>query len=111
MNSFFCVTNRPFKFYGIINEDANMSIYNGMLGDIFITFYPFMLHQEMTQQNKEGLTETYLEYGTYAKSFYSVMLAPGSCKVRLMGDKNMRLHHNIAWKNAVPCIIDFKYKK
>lgn len=110
MNSFFCVTDRPFEYYGTMNDDVNMYLCNGAKGDIYITFYPFMLHQEMTQVVQEGLTESYQKYGTYVKSFYSVMCSPNSCAIQLMGDKEMRLHHRIKWNNAVPCIINDKYK-
>jgi len=111
MNSFFCVTERPFEFYGSMNDDVNSYLVNGTRGDIFITFYPFMLHQATTQQISEGLTETYKIYGTYVKSFYSVICAPSSCSIRLMGEKNPRLHHLISWVNASPYIISNKYKK
>lgn len=111
MNSFFCVTDRPFEFYGTMNDDVNSYLVNGARGDIFITFYPFMLHQATTQQISEGLTETYQMYGTYVKSFYSVMCAPSSCLIRLMGEKNPRLHHSINWKSSAPCIINEGLKK
>lgn len=110
MNAFFCMTNRPFKFYGTMNDDVNMYLTNGIRGEIFITFYPFMLHQATTQGNAEGLTNIYKKYGTYVKSFYSVMCAPSSVVIRLMGEKNPRLHHSINWQNSAPCIIDEKYK-
>lgn len=110
MNSFFCMTSRPFKYYGTMNDDVNMYLTNGARGFIYITFYPFMLHQEMSQANTEGLTELYKKYGTYVKSFYSIMCAPSCCKIQLMGDKEMRLHHNIRWNNAAPCILSEDYK-
>ena len=61
--------------------------------------------QKETQSNAGGLTDIYLELGTYVKSFYSVIAAPSCVKVALMGDKQMRLHHAVTWKNAVPKII------
>lgn len=111
MNSFFCVTSRPFEYYGTMNDDVNMYLVNGARGDILLTFYPFMLHQEMTQAVVEGLTETYKKYGTYVKSFYSIICAPSCCSIQLMGDKEMRLHHRIKWGNATPCIISDRFKK
>ena len=111
MNSFFCLTSRPFKFYGTMNDDVNMYVTNGMRGDIYLTFYPFMLHQAISQQNVEGLTEIYKKYGTYVKSFYTIMCTPSSSIIRLMGEKNPRLHHAIKWTNAVPCIIRQEFKK
>ena len=111
MNSFFCVTDRPFKFYGSMNDDANMYIQNGIRGDIFLTFYPFMLHQPPTQNVDGGLSDLYKKYGTYVKSFYSVMLSPSSVVIKLMGHTSPRLHHKIDYKKTMPCIIDEKYKK
>lgn len=111
MNSFFCVTERPFKFYGTMNDDVNMYVTNGIRGDIYITFYPFMLHQAQTQQNEGALTDIYKRYGTYVKSFYSIMCSPSSIHISLMGEKNLRLHHRIDWAQTVPCIISSIYKK
>lgn len=111
MNSFFCKTDSPFDFYGTMNDDVNAYLINGARGNIFITFYPFMLHQATTQTIDEGLTNIYAMYGTYVKSFYSIMAAPNCCCIRLMGEKSPRLHHSIKWNLAVPCIINEKYKK
>jgi len=111
MNSFFCMTDRPFKFYGTLNDDVNMYVTNGMRGDIYLTFYSFMLHQAETQANTGGLTENYQKYGTYVKSFYSIMCNPSAVAITLMGEKAPRLHHKIVWANAVPCIIPEQYKK
>jgi hypothetical protein len=57
------------------------------------------------------MTETYTDEGTYLKSFYTVMYAPSRMTISLMGAINPRLHHKIRWNNAVPMILDEKYKK
>lgn len=75
------------------------------MGKKILTCMITSLLQKETQSNAGGLTEIYLELGTYVKSFYSVMAAPSCIKVALMGDKQMRLHHAVTWKNAVPKII------
>lgn len=36
MNSFFCRTDRPFEFYGRINEDTTAYIVNGNRGQLFL---------------------------------------------------------------------------
>lgn len=110
MNSFFCKTNEPFLFYGTMNDDVNMYLTNGIRGDVYLTFYPFMLHQATTQANEGALTDIYKKYGTYVKSFYSIMCAPSSVVIKLMGEKNPRLHHHIKWAQTTPCIINEKYK-
>ena len=63
------------------------------------------IDQKDTQSNAGGLTDIYLEVGTYVKSFYSVMAAPSCVKVSVMGDTSSRIHHAVTWKNAVPKII------
>ena len=111
MNSFFCLTSRPFRFYGMMNDDVNAYLRNGAVGDIYLTYMPFQLDQIDTQQEKGGLTEAYELSGTYVKSFYSVMIAPNVVKIKLMGEKSPRLHHSISWRNTCPCIINETYKK
>jgi hypothetical protein len=111
MNSFFNKVARPYKFYGRINEDVNCYIENGKRGDLFLTHPNICLYQLGTQSNSGGLTEIYLDVGTYIKSFYSVIFNPSAVKVKLMGAKHKRLHHNINWFNAVPMIIKEDIKK
>lgn len=111
MNSFFCKTNRPFKFLGSTNEDVNMYITYGQKGYKIFTITNVYINQPQTQQNSGGLTDIYLDNGTYIKSFYSVICAPSCAKVAAMGDKNLRIHHQINWNNCCPKIISEKYKR
>ena len=113
MNSFFCRTDRPFKFLGTINEDTNAYCLYGTKGKLFLTYMDISLTQTQTQKADKGLTEIYLDLGTYVKSFYSVMCCPSCVTINMMGGSknNMRLHHNIAWNNCTPKIISDKYKK
>jgi hypothetical protein len=111
MNSFLFSTDRPLKFYGRMNDDVNMFIANGNRGMLFITVPRLRLWQAETQANEGGLTEMYLEAGTYVKSFYTVMYAPYCTTISPMGSVHKRLHHKIKWKNAVPQIISDQYKK
>jgi len=111
MNFFICSTERSFKFIGRINEDVNTYVNLGAKGDLFQTICDLRLEQLDTQSNTGGLTEFYLDGGTYIKSFYTVMFAPSCIKINLMGNKHKRLHHRINWNNAVPMILDEKYKK
>ena len=105
MNVWFLSTKRRFKIVGRINEDTNTYILEGHKGGLFLQIPDFRIDQKGTQSNAGGLTDFYLETGTYVKSFYSVMYSPSSCKVALMGDKHMRLHHRVSWNNAVPKIL------
>lgn len=111
MNSFFCRTDRPLQFMGAINEDVNMYVSDGNKGKIFFSPAFTCIEQARTQQNSGGLTETYLEYGTFVKSFYTVMLCPSCVKISQMGVSDMRIHHRIMWNNAVPKIISEKWRK
>jgi len=111
MNSFICSTERPFKFVSRLNEDVNTYLTLGSIGHLFLTIPHIALEQKQTQKNKGGMSETYLDNGTFQKSFFTVMYCPSFAKVSLMGFKSKRLHHSINWENAVPCIIDEKYKK
>lgn len=111
MNSFFMRTDRPFKYMGTINEDANAYVLLGSQGKLFLTVADVSLNQGVTQQNSGGLTEVYLDLGTYVKSFYTVIVCPSFTTVKSMGNKFRRLHHSIRWDNAVPQIIPEEYKK
>ena len=111
MNSFICSTSRPFNFFGRINEDVNVYTSLGNKGKLFLTFPMVAIQQIQTQQNNGGLTDIYLEMGTYVKSFYTIMYQPSSTKIALMGVIHERLHHLINWDCTVPCIISEKYRK
>ena len=111
MNSFFCSTERPFKFIGRINEDVNVYTKLGSVGDLFLTIPNISLKQTDTQSNDGGLTDIYLSQGTYIKSFYSVMFSPSSVKVAMLNTERARLHHRVNWNNAIPKILNEQYKK
>lgn len=112
MNSFFCSTEREFKFIGAMNEDVNTYTTLGSRGDIFFTYTSLQLDQEPTQSQKSGITDMYLRFGTYCKAFTTVMMHPSGTKVAILADRNMgRIHHSIKWINTTPMIIDEKYKK
>jgi hypothetical protein len=111
MNSFFCSIERRFWFVSRLNEDVNTYMALGHQGKIFMTIPFIQLDQMQTQTNKGGMSEAYLNSGTYTKSFYTVMCRPDCTKVNKMGRTNKRFHHLTDWSKAVPVIIDEKYKK
>ena len=111
MNSFMCSVDKPFQFVGRINEDVNTYVYKQSIGCLMGTIPMVSLIQKTTQKNKGGMTDLYLDSGTYVKSFYTVMFAPSCTTIKPMGDKHMRLHHHIKWDNAVPKIISEDLKK
>lgn len=111
MNSFFCSVERPFLFVGRINEDVNTYTWYQSLGNLFLSINSATLNQLATQSNSGGMTELYLDTGTYVKSFYTVMYAPSCTKIEQMRSEYRRLHHAIDWDCAVPCILSEAYRK
>ena len=111
MNSFFCSVERRFWFISRLNEDVNTYMALGHQGQVFMTIPFVQLDQKQTQKTAGGMTEAYLDGGTYVKTFYTVLARPDCTKVGLMGSAEPRMHHSIKWDNAVPCIIDESYKK
>jgi hypothetical protein len=105
MNLYFFSADKPIEFKGTINEDLTSSVTEGQRGQIILTSLMNSVVQKETQSNAGGLTDIYLEVGTYVKSFYSVMAAPSCVKIASMGDGHLRIHHAVTWKNAVPKII------
>ncbi len=115
MNSFVFKVNQnsadDIIFIGRMNDDVNTYITLGKVGKLFFQVSNVMLIQLQTQSNSGGNTEAYKKYGTYVKSFYSVMAAPDCCSIDMMGAVNPRIHHRISWNNAVPKIISEQFKK
>lgn len=111
MNGFFCRIDRPFYFYGRINEDTTAYTVDGNRGKIFFTIIPLSLTQKETQSNPGGLTDIYKEHGTFYKSFFSVMFCPSAVKISVMGEKHQRIHHKINWNACAPKILSDKWRK
>lgn len=117
MNTFVCATDRPFKFRGRLNDDVNTYVALGRRGHIFLTTMQALMHQPRTQSAPGGLTEVYLESGTYAKSFMSVMWEPSCVKISVLGGPckgkpgYWRIHHYIDGPKAYPCILPERYRK
>jgi len=114
MNSFLCSVDKPFLFKGRMNDDVNTYIVHGAVGGLFFTVMTTQLNQAQTQSQAGGLTEMYLEHGTYTKSCYTVMMAPSCTKVAELSDPrspHRRLHHRINWNAAVPVLLHEKWRK
>lgn len=111
MNTFFCTTERPFQFVGRINEDVNTYTLLGQQGKLMLTYTRANIVQCETQQNKGGMTDVYVDNGTYLKSFFTVMYCPSCVTISAMGRINMRIHHRIDWEHCTPKIINERYRK
>lgn len=115
MNSFICSVDRYFQFVGRVNEDVNTYCTLGMRGKLLMSIPQVYLLQAQTQAQKGGMSEMYKDYGTYMKSFYTVMYCPAFTSLRMFGNAHSnnpnRIHHNITWRNAVPKIVSEKHRK
>lgn len=85
MNSFFCRSDNPIEFCGTMNEDVTTYTTLGSVGELFFSVTKVHVNQLPTQSLKGGMTEEYVDSGTYLKSFYSVMSMPSAVKVSMMG--------------------------
>jgi hypothetical protein len=94
-----------------MNDDVNTYLTQGKVGKLFAQISVINLVQLQTQSNSGGNTDAYKLFGTYVKSFYSIMAAPSCCKIDMMGTTNRRLHHRINWNHAVPKIIGEQHRK
>lgn len=111
MNSFLCSVDRPFQFIGSINEDVNTYTLLASRGDLFLTIPFASLTQRNTQTQNKGMSDWYKKYGTYCKSFTSVMFMPSSIKIKVLNSSRRRLHHSIDWTKVTPQIIPESFKK
>lgn len=85
MNTFFCKTENKFDFVGRINEDVNTYTMLANKGKLLFTIADANIQQLQTQSNSGGMTDTYLDSGTYVKSFYSVIFSPQAVRIGKMG--------------------------
>ena len=63
---------------------------------------------KITQKEKGGATDMYLDLGTYVKSFMSVICAPSCVKIDF---RIGRVHHIVDYKLCCPKILDSKWRK
>ena len=111
MNTWILDSDNPIDFIGKMNEDFTASIYYGSLGNLFFTLPQISVRQIETQKGGGGMTDIYLDNGTFVKTFYTIMTSPSCIKVSMMGETHRRIHHTTNWYNAVPVILNEQYKK
>lgn len=109
MNSFVCDVKKRFDFIGRVNEDVNTVNHMYTLGKYVLSINFLLLKQKPTQQNKGGMTEQYLDNGTYVKSFYSIINCPSFVKIKPMGLTSKRIHHSVKRENCVVKLISQKH--
>jgi hypothetical protein len=111
MQGFIVRVSSRITYVGRFNDDVNAYVDAGKIGYLFITYKDVIMDTIETQKSKGGITENYKKYGTYVKSFYSVILDPSCVFISTMGFGNYRIHHQIDWEKAVPKIISSDFKK
>lgn len=105
MNWMLCSTDRRVRFDARLNDDVTTYLRYGGTGRLFLTLPHVVVYQALTQSQPGGLTGSYRDFGTYVKSFYSVMARPDCTIVSEIGHVDRRPHHRITWKRAVPKIV------
>jgi hypothetical protein len=111
MNTFFLRTDADWRFMGRLNEDVNVYSTLAHRGHLFFTTLYAVINQTPTQAQSGGMTDVYLDNGTYVKSFYSVMMCPSACSIFLLPSTHMRIHHHVETGNCMPKILDETYRK
>ena len=111
MNALFCSTDRWVIFNGRLNEDVNTYTRQNNIGNVCISL-PFVQLCQRQTQSGNGMSETYLKYGTYTKSFYSVIQSPSCVKISILqSPTSFRIHHQINHRFCDAKIISYRFKK
>lgn len=111
MNSFFCDVERPVPFTGRMNEDVNMYTEGARRGVLALTILQVDLNQLDTQTQCGGMTDVYVESGTYVKSMYSVIRCPSAVRVSMLGYVERRLHHRVNYEACAVKIVRETHRK
>lgn len=111
MNSFFCRSSDDWRFVGRLNEDVNAYTVLAHRGHLFLTTTYAAVYPAATQQNAGGMTEVYLDGGTYVKSFFTVMMCPSAVSVAVMRSTHGRIHHRVIDNHVAPKILSECHRK
>lgn len=111
MNTFFCSPTRPFAFVARVNEDVATYTSLGNRGNLVLTVPLVAINQTPTQHAAGGMSDLYQAEGTYVKSFYPVLYCPSFVRLRMMGNRHARIHHQVQWAQGVPRLLNARYKK
>jgi uncharacterized protein YrzB (UPF0473 family) len=111
MTTFFLRSDDVNYFSFRMNDDITTTALNTMKGKLYFTTAEIEAHTAPTQSIKGGMTEAYLDSGTYRKSFYSVMALPAAAVISAMGETDYRIHHAIYWGKCAPKILSDRWKK
>lgn len=105
MNSFVFNVDSSVRFAGCINEDVVTYLRLGKAGKLVCQTYLASLTQKTTQKNKGGMSDEYIDDGTFLKSMFAVVENPSCVRLSMMGNTKKRIHHHVSWRYAVPKIL------
>lgn len=123
MGTFITRVDDPIKFSGSMNDDTTAYSMNAAMGELMLTTGFIAVNTKPTQKNSGGNTDIYEAFGTYVKTFYSVMGHPSGVKVSVLfntsarknvgpkTNETFRIHHRVSWNNVTPKIIRQNIKK
>lgn len=104
-NTYILRTDREYPFIGVYNEDMNFSLLLAAKGKLVLELTHICFYAPERGSNAGGLSETYSDKNWYYINFHSVVCCPWCCKTT----KKDSLA--VAWKNALPMIINERWKK
>lgn len=117
MNFIFFKTERYLKFSGTLNDDVTCYSNESFKGKFMLTPSKISVTQPETQEVEGGLTKIYDDFGTYVKSFYSILYTPSAVKISTFAGSGKdsagqsRIHHNVLFNNCQPKLLPEKLKK
>lgn len=111
MGSFLMRADQIVKFRMRMNDDITTCISSWHQGILNYSIMQIMVQTPVTQEMGGGMTDIYVDNGTYRKSFYSVMCCPSFVTIAKQGRIFFRPHHNISWNNCVPKVLGQKWRK
>lgn len=111
MNTYFCRTEDTWRFVGRLNDDVNTPVTLSHRGLLFFTTAMAMVRQPATQKRPGGMTGVFRAEGTYAKSFYPVMMCPSAVQVWMLPVEHPRIHHHVNWVACAPKILPESFRK
>lgn len=116
MNYWFCCTDKPVDYAGIMNDDVNAGILLNKYGHFSIQYGGLIIQQ--AQQASGGMKDVYAQNSAmYQKAMFSIMLAPSFVKLNYLcnygkdGLNSQRIYHNIQREYAYPYVVEVKSAK
>ena len=110
MNYWFCSTDKPVEYAGIMNDDVNAGIYLNKSGHFSIQYAGCIIQQ--AQQSSGGMKDVYAANSAmYQKAMFSVLIAPSFVKLTYLRNysgntETRRIYHNINRKYAYPYVVE-----